>query len=130
MTAAFVLLWLAYRRLALRGGVGSSAGFGTAAVVGVACTVSVAAVAMLFTGPFLIFGLGLLSVGIWQRNRFLASWAVLVGGTGVFEGFFGITNRVSTSAWRQWEHPAIYLALALLTVVAGLVALVRENRTS
>jgi hypothetical protein len=128
MTAAFVVLWLVYRRRALQGGVGSSAGFGAAAVLGLACTASIAAVAMSFTGPFLIFGLGLLFVGIWQRNRFLAGWATVIGGIGVFEGFFGITNRISASAWRQWEHPAIYLALALLTVAAGLVARRRENR--
>jgi hypothetical protein len=53
---------------------------------------------------------------------------VLIGGTGVFEGFFGITNRLSSSVWREWEHPAIYLVLALLTVLAGLIARRQENR--
>lgn len=53
---------------------------------------------------------------------------MLIGGTGVFEGFFGITNRLSSSVWREWEHPAIYLVLALLTVLAGLIARRQENR--
>jgi hypothetical protein len=90
--------------------------------------VSVGVIATVYAGPFLVFGLGLLVAGIWQRNRFLAGWAVLIGGVGVFEGFFGITNRLSASVWREWEHPAIYLILALLTVLAGLIARSRENR--
>jgi hypothetical protein len=104
------------------------AGFGAAAVLGLCFTMSLGLIAMAFAGPFLLFGLGLLVAGIWQRNRFLAWWAVLIGGTGVFEGFFGITNRLSSSVWREWEHPAIYLVLALLTVLAGLIARRQENR--
>jgi uncharacterized membrane protein len=94
----------------------------------VCCTLSIGAIAVLFAGPFLVFGLGLLIAGIWQRNRFLTVWAVLVGGIGVFEGFFGITNRLPTSVARPWDHSAIYLALALATVVAGLAARLREDR--
>jgi hypothetical protein len=128
ITAAFVVMWLVYRRRAVSGGVGRPAGFGAAAVLGLCCTVSVGVIATVYAGPFLVFGLGLLVAGIWQRNRFLAGWAVLIGGVGVFEGFFGITNRLSASVWREWEHPAISLILALLTVLAGLIARSRENR--
>jgi hypothetical protein len=128
ITAAFVVMWFVYRRRALRGGVGRPAGFGAAAVFGLFATLSVGVIAIAYAGPFLLFGLGLLAIGIWQGNRFLAWWAVLIGGLGVFEGFFGITNRVPVAAWRAWEHQAIYLALALLTVLAGLAALSRENR--
>jgi len=129
ITVAFAVMWLVYRRRALRGGVGRPAGFGAATGLGFFLTMSGGLIAMAFAGPFLLFGLGLLMVGIWQRNRFLAWWAVLIGGIGVFEGFFGITNRLSASVWRGWEHPAIYLVLALLTILAGLLARRRENRT-
>lgn len=130
ITAAFAVIWLVYRRRALRGGVGRPAGFGAATVLGLCFTVSLGLIAVAVAGPFLVFGLGLLVAGIWQRNRFLIWWAVLAGGIGVFEGFFGITNRLPSSAWREWDHPAIYLALALLTVLAGLIARRQENRTS
>jgi hypothetical protein len=128
ITAAFALMWLVYRRRALRGGVGRPAGFGAATVLGLCFTVSLGLIAVAVAGPFLVFGLGLLVAGIWQRNRFLIWWAVLVGGIGVFEGFFGITNRLPSSVWREWDHPAIYLVLALLTVLAGLIACRQENR--
>jgi hypothetical protein len=128
MTAAFAVMWLVFRRRAVKGGVGCPAGFGAAAAVGLCFTMSIGVIAMAFVGPFVIFGLGLLVAGVWQRSRFLTVWAVLIGAIGVFEGFFGITNRLPTTVWRDWEHPAIYLALALLTVLAGLVARRRENR--
>jgi hypothetical protein len=83
---------------------------------------------LVYTGPFLVFGTGLLVVAAWQRNPVLAWWAVLVGGLGVFEGFFGITNRLPFSLWRSWERPAIFVALGILTVLAGLAAWLRENR--
>lgn len=127
VTAAFVVMWLFLRRRAVHPGVGRPTGFGAAAVLALFCTVSAGAVAMLFAGPFLVFGLGLLVAGIWQHNRFLAFWAVLIGGIGVFEGFFGITNRLPTSVARPWEHPAIYLALAFATMLAGLAARLRED---
>jgi hypothetical protein len=128
ITAAFAVMWLVYRRRALRAGVGRPAGFGAAATVGLCFTVSLGLIALLFAGPFLVFGLGLLVAGIWQRNSFLVWWAVLIGATGIFEGFFGITNRLPSSVWREWQHPAVYLALALLTILAGLIARTRENR--
>ena len=129
LTAAFAVLWWMYRRRAFRDGIGRSAGFGAATVLGLILTLSIVGLLLLvYTGPFIIFGLGLLMVASWQRNALLAWWAVLAGGLGVFEGFFGITNRLPTSVWRTWEHPAIYLALGILTVLAGLAARLRENR--
>lgn len=129
ITVSFAVMWLVHRRRAVRGGVGRPAGFGAAAVVGLCFTGSVGLIAMLFAGPFVVFGVGLLVAGIWQRNRVLICWAVLIGGIGIFEGFFGITNRLPASVAREWQHPAIYLVLALLTVLAGLIARRRENRT-
>lgn len=85
-------------------------------------------VLLFLMGPFILFGAGLLMVASWQRNATLAWRAVLAGGLGVFEGFFGITNRLPVSVWRDWEHPAIFLALGVLTVLAGLAARRRENR--
>jgi hypothetical protein len=127
LTAAFAVLWWIYRRRALHEGVGRPAGFGAAAVLGL-ILLSIGLVLLLFMGPFILFGAGLLMVATWQRNALLASWAVLAGGLGVFEGFFGITNRLPVSVWRTWEHPAIYLALGILTVLAGLATRLRENR--
>ena len=127
LTAAFAVLWWVYRRRGLRDGVGRPAGFGAAAVLGLVL-LSIGLVLLTYTGPFIIFGAGLLMVASWQRNGLLAWWAVLAGGLGVFEGFFGITNRLPLSVWRTWEHPAIYLALGILTVLAGLATRLRENR--
>jgi hypothetical protein len=127
LTAAFAVLWWTYRRRADRDGVGRPGGFGAATMLGL-ILLSIGLVLLVYTGPFLIFGLGLLMVAGWQRNPLLASWAVLAGGLGVFEGFFGITNRLPTWAWRAWEHPAIYLALGIATVAAGLAARAWENR--
>lgn len=128
LTAAFAVLWWVYRRRALRDGVGRPAGFGAATVLGLILTLSFGLFLLVFMGPFILFGVGLLMVASWQRNALLAWWAVLAGGLGVFEGFFGITNRLPTSVWRTWEHPAIYLALGVLTVLAGLAARLWENR--
>lgn len=128
LTAAFAVLWWRYRRRALRDGVGSPAGFGAATVLGLILTLSTGLLLLVFMGPFILFGTGLLMVASWQRNALLAWWAVLAGGLGVFEGFFGITNRLPASVWRTWEHPAIYLALGVLTILAGLAARLRENR--
>jgi hypothetical protein len=127
LTAAFAVLWWMYRRRARRDGVGRPAGFGAASVLGL-ILLSIGLVLLVYMGPFILFGLGLLMVASWQRNALLACWAVLAGGLGVFEGFFGITNRLPASVWRTWEHPAIYLALGILTVLAGLAARRLENR--
>lgn len=126
LTAAFAALWWTYRRRALRSGVGRPAGFGAATALGLVL-ISIGLVLLAFMGPFILFGPGLLLVASWQRNAMLAWWAALAGGLGVLEGFFGITNRLPASVWRDWEHPAIYLALGVLTVLAGLAARLREN---
>jgi hypothetical protein len=128
LTAAFAVLWWVYRRRALRDGVGHPAGFGAATVLGLILTLSVGLFLLMFMGPFILFGPGLLMVAFWQRNALLAWWAMLAGGLGVLEGFFGITNRLPGAVWRTWEHPAIYLALGMLTVLAGIAARLRENR--
>jgi hypothetical protein len=131
MTLAFAAIWVVFRLRAARAGVGRGTGFGAASMLGLFLLLTIVGlVALTYAGPFLIFGLGLLMAAVWQRNAFLAVWALVIGGTGVFEGFFGITNRLPLSLWATWEHPAIYLILALMTVLAGIVAWLWENRAA
>jgi hypothetical protein len=127
LTVAFAVLWWTHRHRARRDGVGRPRGFGAATVLGLVL-VSIGLILLFLMGPFILFALGLLMIAAWQRNPRLALWAVLAGGLGVLEGFYGITNRLPFSLWRPWEHPAIYLALGIATVAAGLAARLRENR--
>lgn len=128
LTIGFAVLWLTFRRRADRAGLRRPAGFGNAAIIGVAFCFTPLALAVVYAGPFAVLGSGLLTAGVGLRNRFLTIWAAAIGAIGVFEGFFGITNRLPLSLWAEWEHPAIFLALGILTVIAGLVMRVRENQ--
>lgn len=130
LTAAFAAIWLLFQWRATRRGQRYPAGFGIAAIIGLVLCLPPAFIGLLVAGPFVVFGPGLLVAGIRQRNGFLTAWAAAIGFVGIFEGFFGITNRLPGSVWAEWEHPAIYLSLGLLTVLAGFVALTRENRVS
>ena len=128
---AFAAIWAVFRVSAARAGVGLGAGSGVGPMLGLFLLLVIVGFAtMAVTGPFLIFGVGLLVTARWQRSTFLAVWAIVIGGIGVFEGFFGITNRLPLSLWADWEHPAIFLILALLTVLAGVTAWLRENRAT
>jgi hypothetical protein len=128
LTIAFAVLWLAFRRRAAGHGRKSAPGFGLAAIIGAAIVATPLALVLIYAGPLVIFGLGLIAAGLRLGNRFLAGWALAIGALGVIEGFFGITNRVPYSLWSPWEHPAIYLALGMLTLLAGVIVRVRENR--
>lgn len=131
MTLAFAAIWLAFRFRASRAGVDRGTGFGVASLLGLYVILTIVGFAVLvYAGPFIIFGIGLLVAALWQRNAVLAIWAIAVGGTGVFEGFFGITNRLPLSLWAPWEHQVIYLLLAVMTVLAGVVAFLLENRAA
>jgi hypothetical protein len=79
------------------------------------------ALVLIYAGPFVIFGLGLIAAGLRLGNRFLAGWALVTGAAGVFEGLFGITNSLPYSLWSPWEHSAIYLTLGGLTMLAGVL---------
>lgn len=127
LAVAFAVVWQYLRRKARTAGVGHASGFGTALVMAL-LLLTVGSAASGICGPFLAFGVGLLVAGWKQRNRFLMIWALAAGGIGVFEGFFGITNRLPAPLWQSWEHPAIYLVIALATVLAGIVAWRRESR--
>jgi hypothetical protein len=128
LTIVFAGLWLTFRRRAGRAGLRRAPGFGIAAIIGLAAILPPFFVALFVAGPFVVFAPGLLIAGVKLRNRFLTGWAAVIGAIGVFEGFFGITNRLPMSVWADWEHPAIYLTLGILTLVAGIVMRVRENR--
>jgi hypothetical protein len=128
---AFAAIWVVFRFPAARAGGDPGTVFGVVRVLGLfLLLVIVSFVTMFLTGPFLIFGICLLVTARWQRSAFLAVWAVVIGGIGVLEGFFGITNRLPMSLWAAWEHPVIFLILALLTVLAGIAAWLRENRAT
>lgn len=128
---AFAAIWAVFRFRAARVGGGPGTAASVARVLGLfLLLIIVSFVTILLTGPYLIFGIGLLVTARWLRSAFLAVWAVVIGGIGVLEGFFGITNRLPLSLWAAWEHPVIYLILALLTVLAGIAAWLQENRAT
>jgi hypothetical protein len=128
LTVGFAVLWLIFRRRADRAGLRRPPGFFIATIIGLALILTPLAIALFYAGPFAVLGPGLLTAGVRLHNRFLAIWAAVVGSIGILEGFFGITNRLPMSVWADWEHPAIFLALGILTVVAGIVMRVRENQ--
>ncbi len=128
LTIAFAILWLTFRRRANKAGMRRRApAFGFAAIVGLVVILPPVVVVLVYAGPFAVLGPGLLTAGVSLRNRFLIVWAAVVGAIGVFEGFFGITNRLPTSVWADWDHAAIYFALGVFTVIAGTVMHVRET---
>ena len=81
-------------------------------------------------------------IAILQRNAYLASWAAAFGVLGTLEQFLVLSNRLYDLAeWRGWfteprdygivddlGQPVVYGALGLMLLVAGLVALHREDR--
>jgi hypothetical protein len=128
---AFAAIRVVFRFRAARAGAGPGAFSGVVPMLGLFLLLAIVGFLTTFlAGPFWIFGVGLLVTARWQRSAFLAVLAVVIGGIGVLEGFFGITNRLPLSLWAEWEHPAIFLILGLLTVLAGIAAWVRENRAS
>lgn len=128
---ALMAIRVVFRFRAARAGVGPGAFSGVVPMLGLFLLLAIVGYMTTFVaGPYWIFGVGLLVTARRQRSAFLAAWAVVAGGTGVLEGFYGITNRLPMSLWAEWEHPAIFLILALLTVLAGIAAWLRENRAT
>jgi hypothetical protein len=127
LTLAFTVLWLLFWRRAAVRGMRRPPGFGLAAIIGLAANLPPFFVALVYAGPFIVFALGLIAVGFKLPNRMLISWGTVVGGIGVFEGFFGITNRLSPALWAGWEHPMIYLLLGIVTLLAAIVVSWWEN---
>jgi len=128
LAIAFAVLWLMFWRRAASRGMRCPPGFAAAALIGLAANVPPLFLATFYAGPFIIFGVGLVVIGLKLRNHLLTWWALAVGGVGVFEGFFGITNRLPTAIWAGWEHLAIYLLLGAVTFLAGVIISVRERR--
>lgn len=119
LTAAFAALWIVYRQRAAARGAERPTGYGAAAIICLIMSIPPLIVAVFYAGPFLPYSVGLLAAGLLRRNSFLTAWAAATGVVGVLEGFFGITNRLPLPVWAWWEHPAIYLALGVATVLAG-----------
>jgi len=129
IVAAFGAIWLAERHRAVIAGVGTGRGFGLATVAGLVLLVVPGGLVMsLIAGPFLTFALGLLIAGFKQRNAFITWFAVAVGVAGIVNDRDWISNRLPGP--HPWAEPAISLALALLTVAAGLLWWRRENRAA
>ena len=128
LTIAFSFLWLTFRTRAAERGMRYRRGFGIGAVIAAIMWIPPFVGALFIAGPFALLGPVLLFAGIGLSNYFLVGWAVAIGTLGIFEGSFGITNRLPASLWVSWGHAAIYLGLGVLTVGAGIVARTRENR--
>lgn len=127
LTMTFGVLWLIFRRRAARHGARYQRGFGIAAVIAAIMWLPPFFAVFSIAGPFALLGPVLFFAGVGLSNYFLAGWAAVIGTLGIFEGFFGITNRLPASLWAGWEHPAIFLGLGILTVVTGMVARRQEN---
>jgi hypothetical protein len=74
LTIAFAVLWWTFRRRAAAHGMMRSPGFGIAAIIGLVAVLPPFFVAVLYAGPFIVFGLGLAAAGMKLRNRLLATW--------------------------------------------------------
>lgn len=122
LTMTFGVLWLIFRSRAARHGLKYQRGFGIAAVIGAIMWLPPFFGVFFIAGPFALLGPVLFFAGVGLSNYFLAGWATVVGTLGIFEGFFGITNRLPASLWAGWEHPAIFLGLGILTIATGMVA--------
>jgi hypothetical protein len=99
-------------------------------------------VPFLLIAPLPAVAAGLVAIALLQRNGYLAFWAAVFGILGTLEQFLVLSNRLYDLAeWRGWfpeprDHgivddlgqPIVYGALGLLLLVAGLVALRREDR--
>lgn len=130
LTIAFSFLWLTFRTRAAERGMRYRRGFGIGAVIAAIMWIPPFVGALFIAGPFALLGPVLLVAGIGLSNYFLVGWAAVVGTVGIFEGSFGITNRLPASLWVSWghAHAGIYLGLGVMTVGAGIVARARENR--
>jgi hypothetical protein len=128
LATAFAVLCLTFWRRAASGRMTRPRGFGIASVIALVASFPPVFVATFYAGPFLIFGVGLAVAGLKLRNFTLIWWALAVGGVGVFEGFFGITNRLPAAIWAGWEHLAIYLVLGAVTFLGGAIIGLRERR--
>ena len=109
---------------------------------GAAVVLALVLVPFLWIAPLPAVAAGLVVIAILQRNAYLASWAAAFGVLGALEQFLVLSNRLYDLAeWRGWfteprdygivddlGQPVVYGALGLMLLVAGLVALHREDR--
>jgi hypothetical protein len=110
-------------------GVGGRArGYGFAAIVTLLCIPMV-----LLMGAYALIALGLLLIAVWQRNRYLALWAVAFGVVGSLESIGFFDNRLfqlnnamglykSSGGYFSWATPLVYAVLGAALIVGGLYA--------
>jgi hypothetical protein len=136
----FVAVGWWYRRRQVRSGVGQGRGSWT--IAGVSVLLALVLLPILWISPLPAVAAGLVAIAVLQRNAYLAVWAVLFGVLGTLEQFFVLSNRLYDLArWGGWfpeprdygivddlGQPIVYGALGVLLLVAGLVALHREDR--
>src|SRR5258708_39638986 len=68
-----------------------------------------------FGGPLLVLGVGVLVVGLFQRNMILVAWAVFAGAIGIYNQIYFYPALPEI-----WLHSALDLMVGLLTVALGL----------
>jgi hypothetical protein len=126
----FLLVGWWYRRQQVRSGVGH--GRGSWAVTGAVVLLALLQLPVLWLSPFVTVAAGLLGVAVLQRNPYLACWAVVFGVVGTLEQFLVLSNRLSGrlagDVVGDSGSALVYGALGVLLLVAGLVALHREDR--
>jgi len=131
--AGFAAIALYYRRHEIAVGVGSwTRSYAIAAVATVAVFLLTVSIFLLF-GFYVAAGIGLLAIAVRQRNLYLGVWAGIYGVVGALEGLSLISNRLYTAAdafglfrarqgYFSWSHSAVYGALGLMLIGAGLYA--------
>lgn len=100
-----------------------AAGLRQAYTVAACCTISVFVV--FIGGPLFVFGLSLIVVGLYQHNLLLVAWSVLAGGIGIYDVGYLYPPLVM-----EWVHPALYLTLAILTVMLGIICRITKRGIS
>jgi hypothetical protein len=132
----FLVIGWWYRRQEVRSGVGQ--GRGSYTLAGVSVLLALLLVPFLWFSALPAVAAGLVAIAVLQRNLYLAFWAVVFGLLGTLEDFFVLSNRLHELAlWQVWfpeprdddlGQSIVYGALGVLLLVAGLVALHREDR--
>jgi hypothetical protein len=122
--AGFLIIGWWYRRQEVRRGVGQ--GRGSYTLAGVSVLLALVLVPFLWFSPLPAVAAGLVAVAVLQRNAYLAFWVAVFGVLGTLEQFFVLSNRLGGAAG-DLGQPVVYGALGVLLLVAGLVALHRED---
>ena len=126
---AFAGCWVALRRRRLATGVGTP----TATVGRLAAALILLALLIPFAfflfGPFLTLMGGVLLIGVSIRSRLMIVWGCLAGVIGTLASLFFFGNRSGDLGhWTPWLDDLAGLAVALVTLVLGVLAARRSGR--